>query len=576
MKKLALLTTTFLLLFSSLIDLSYAAGKPSASPQPKPTAASNSSNSSKSETSSNAADVNNNSKSTSSNGNSSGAGTSNNGQGVGSSTNNAGNANQNAQTHANSNSAVAKADSNKVEEDNGPTNRYIIRYGSSTDLSTEIKSLTDKKVKVDRTFSKIFKGAVANLTEKQVTALRKNPNTAEIELDSTVSTSDFQNTSSWGLDRIDQRNLPLDSGFTYNASGTNSKIYVVDTGIRSSHAELSGRVLSGYTSITDGQGTNDCNGHGTHVSGIAAGVNVGVAKSALLVPVRVLDCTGSGSISGVIAGLDWIAGVYVTGTPAVVNMSLGGGASSSLDTAVNNLIAKGIAVVVAAGNSSSDACFSSPSRVSAAITVGASNSNDSYASYSNYGSCVDIISPGTGIYSSWNSSDSSYANLSGTSMATPYVSGYIAVVESLGYQSPSSIFSTLMSNATLNVISGVNGSTPNALLYTSANMASPSPTPSPVISAPSAPSNLIAVAGKRSASLSWTSADTNGSPITGQVLKIYSQGILISTKSVQATANSLTVLNLNYRKSYSFTITAKNAAGTGPESVKSNEITPLK
>lgn len=490
--------------------------------------------------------------------------------------NNAANASDRAKEKANENSAVAKSETGTESStvvESGPSKRYIIRYADNSLLSTEVKSLTDKKIKVDKTFSKVFKGAVAHLTDKQVEALRKNPNLADIEPDATVTALDLQATTSWGLDRIDQKNLPLDNGFTYSSNGANSKIYVVDTGIRSTHVEFAGRVLTGFTSINDGQGTNDCNGHGTHVSGIAAGTTTGVAKGAQLIPVRVLDCAGSGSISGVIAGLDWIANNYVPGTPAVVNMSLGGGASSTLDSAVNNLISRGVTMVVAAGNSTADACLSSPSRVTQAITVAASTNTDGFASYSNYGSCVDLIAPGSAIYSSWNSGDSNYSTLSGTSMATPFVSGYVASVLSLGYQTASSISNLLKTNATSNVISNVVGSTANLLLYTSGSNSIPV---IPTAKAPSAPSELLATAQKRAASLSWKSATDNGAPITSQVLRIFSGSKLVATKSVTATATTLTVSGLNSRTTYTFTVAAINTIGEGAQSLPSNSITPLK
>ena len=487
--------------------------------------------------------------------------------------NNSSNASDVAKQNANQNSAVSKSsgESSTATIDNGSTKRYIIRYSDNTILTNEITTLKNNKVKVDKTISKVFKGAVADLTDKQLAALSKNPNLAGVELDAAVSASDIQQTSSWGLDRIDQKNLPLDSTYSYLGTGVNTKIYVVDTGIRLSHQEVSGRVQAGYTAIADGNGTNDCNGHGTHVSGIASGITTGVAKAASLVPVRVLDCTGSGTTSGVIAGLDWIASVYVVGTPAVVNMSLGGGASSSLDTAVNNLISRGVTVVVAAGNSTADACLSSPSRVSGAITVAASANGDSLASYSNYGSCVDLIAPGSSIYSSWITSDSGYATLSGTSMATPFVTGVAALILSNGYQTASAVANAIKTSATPNVITGIVGSTPNLLLYS--NVAASS---APTSSVPSAPTNVVAVAQKRAASLSWIAASDNGSTITSQELKIYSPGKTTVTKTVAATATSLSVSGLNSNNSYTFTLTAINANGRGLESSPSNSIKPLR
>ncbi|MEX7509342.1 S8 family peptidase, partial [Acinetobacter baumannii] len=233
-----------------------------------------------------------------------------------------------------------------------------------------------------------------------------------------------QSNPDWGLDRIDQKALPLNSAYSYLQTGSGTTAYIVDTGILSSHQEFSGRVLSGYTAISDGNGTTDCNGHGTHVAGTVGGTTYGVAKNVNLVPIRILGCDGSGASSNVIAGLDWI--LKNGKKPAVVNMSLGGATSSSLDSAVENLFNNGYVMVVAAGNSNTDACSSSPARVSKAITVAATDNTDTRASYSNYGSCVDIFAPGSQINSSWIGSNTATKILNGTSMATPHVAGVVA------------------------------------------------------------------------------------------------------------------------------------------------------
>ena len=570
MKKFGMILAAFIVATSGVQHV-YAAGKPTALPTPKANQGGSSEKANPSALESKSGVTNSSSAPGKSQSN---PGASDSGKATPQG-NNSSEASDTAKQKANENSAVNRSqqESTTAGIDNGPTKRYIIRYNDNSALSVEIKSLTDKKIKVDRTVSKVFKGAVANLTEKQLETLKKNPNIAGIEADSIVTTTEFQSTSSWGLDRIDQRTLPLDSGYTYTSTGASSTIFVVDTGIRSTHTELSGRVLSGYTSIADGNGTNDCNGHGTHVSGIAAGRTTGVAKSATLVPVRVLDCSGSGSTSGVIAGLDWIASISAAGAPAVVNMSLGGGASSALDTAVNNLISRGMTVVVAAGNSTADACLSSPSRVTNAITVAASALGDSFASYSNYGSCTDIIAPGSNINSSWISSDLGYATLSGTSMATPFVSGVAALILSGGYQTATNVFSVVKQAATSNVISGVVGTTPNLLLFSAINV---NTQPAPINLLPTAPSNVVAIAQKRSASLTWAPASDNGSPLTGQVLKIYSPGKSTIVKSITATATSLTVTGLNANNTYTFTVAAINKNGTGPESSPSNAIKPLR
>lgn len=230
---------------------------------------------------------------------------------------------------------------------------------------------------------------------------------------------------SWGLDRLDANGTTLDDSYSWVSSGAGAVIYVIDTGVYSTHSDLSGRVLSGYTAVADGNGSEDCNGHGTHVAGTAAGRVYGVAKSAAVVAVRVLDCAGSGYASSVVAGINWVVASH-PGGPGIINMSLGGGANAAIDQAVADASAAGITVVVAAGNSSADACSYSPARAPSAITVGAITTTDARASYSNYGSCVDAWAPGTGITSAWIGGSGATNTISGTSMASPHVAGLAA------------------------------------------------------------------------------------------------------------------------------------------------------
>ncbi|MDX7879015.1 S8 family peptidase [Acinetobacter nosocomialis] len=299
-----------------------------------------------------------------------------------------------------------------------------------------------------------------------IEAMKKNPQVLSVENDTVVNIdATTQTNADWGLDRIDQKALPLNSTYSYSQTGTGTTAYIVDTGILSTHQEFSGRVLSGYTAISDGNGTTDCNGHGTHVAGTIGGTTYGVAKNVKLVPVRILGCDGSGASSNVIAGLDWI--LKNGSKPAVVNMSLGGAASSSLDSAVENLYNNGYVMVVAAGNSNTDACTSSPARTSNAITVAATDNTDTRASYSNYGSCVDIFAPGSQINSSWIGSNTATKVLNGTSMATPHVAGVVAeLLQSTPTATPQTITSNLLNQATSDVVKNPSGS-PNRLLYKS-------------------------------------------------------------------------------------------------------------
>lgn len=377
-----------------------------------------------------------------------------------------------AASAGNSNSGKSGKTSGKGS--NGKTNAksatktYIIVFKPAANLDEGIRAIGALKGSVGRKFGNALNGVTATLNEKQFAALSKNPNISFIEEDGPVALIEplsvtTQPSAPWGLDRIDQQS-GRDGNYTYSVSGTSVTAYVIDTGILSSHQSFGGRVGSGYSAIAGG--TEDCNGHGTHVAGTIGSSGYGVAKNVQLIPVRVLDCSGSGTISGVIAGLDWVAAQNVSGA-RVANMSLGGGASSALDSAVNGLISKGVSVVVAAGNSSADACKSSPARVPAAITVAASTINDALASYSNRGSCVDIIAPGSSILSAWHTSSTATNTISGTSMAAPHVAGTIALLlQQFGIATPAQLDERLKMKATRNVFSSLPSGTPNLFLYT--------------------------------------------------------------------------------------------------------------
>ncbi len=313
-----------------------------------------------------------------------------------------------------------------------------------------------------------LRGFSANIPAGQVAAIRRHPNVLLVEEDVTVNADQSlttQTPATWGLDRVDQRALLLDKTYTYDKDGAGVTAYIVDTGIRASHADFVGRITTGFNAFNDANGTNDCDGHGTHVAGTVGGTVYGVAKKVNLSPVRVLDCTGSGAASGVIAGLNWIAANATPGK-SVVNMSLGAGASTAMDMAVSNLIARGIPVVVSAGNSSANACNVSPARVPGAITVGATTNTDARASYSNFGSCVDLFAPGSMIVSNGIASDTATATLSGTSMASPHVAGVVALLLSgAPGLSPATVSNALAQASTPNVVTGAGTGSPNRLLH---------------------------------------------------------------------------------------------------------------
>jgi subtilisin family serine protease len=346
------------------------------------------------------------------------------------------------------------------------TDRYIIRFDDSVaePLAQAMAMARGAGAQMHHAYSHVFKGFAATLPAAAVEALRHNPLIASIEQDARVSLAATAANATWGLDRIDQADRPLDTLYSYNGNGAGVTAFVLDTGLRADHVEFTGRVGAGYTSFNDGRGTNDCHGHGTHVAGTIGGTTYGVAKGVKIVPVRVLDCSGSGSWSGIIAGLDWAVASGMR--PAVANMSIGGSASSSLNAAVANAVAKGVTVVVAAGNSNTDACTTSPASEPSAITVGATNKSDARASFSNFGRCVDLFAPGENITSASHSSTSGVAYMSGTSMATPHVAGVAALTLAANPSAtPAAVANHLVTVATVNRLTSVGTGSPNLLLY---------------------------------------------------------------------------------------------------------------
>ncbi|GAB3557570.1 hypothetical protein GCM10027405_02560 [Arthrobacter alkaliphilus] len=352
--------------------------------------------------------------------------------------------------------------------------RYIVRYDQAADTARQTASLQARGVRTGRTFSHAVKGAVVVATPQKAAELSTVPGVAGVLPDKPVKLEATQDGAPWGLDRTDQRTLPLSGTYSPPSGGTGVTVYVIDTGILATHQDFGGRVQAGFDAvgvgsnggINDGQGTSDCNGHGTHVAGIAAGATYGMAKSATLVPVRALGCDGSGWNSDVIAGLDWMVQQHQPGQPAVANLSIGGAADSGLDAAVQGAVDNGITVTVAAGNASTDACTDSPARVAAALTVAASDVSDRQGSFSNYGTCVDLYAPGVQITSDWYTSSSATAVLSGTSMAAPHAAGAAAMILAQHPAwTPAQVSSTLTSSATIGAITNPGPGTPNRLLY---------------------------------------------------------------------------------------------------------------
>jgi subtilisin family serine protease len=339
--------------------------------------------------------------------------------------------------------------------------RYLVQFASGSDVAAQARELRGRGVAVAQTFRHALRGAAISATPAQAAALASDPGVLSVEPDSVVHATGTQRDATWGLDRLDQRTLPLDQSYTSDGDGKRVTAYVVDTGLASKHPELRGRVGRGYSVIDDGRGTEDCSGHGTHVAGTVAGTTYGVADAATVVPVRVLDCNGGGLASGVVAGLDWIVAHHGS-APAVVNMSLNGRGSAAIDAALERVIADGVVAAVAAGNDSADACKDSPARVPSALTVAASDMTDTQARFSNHGSCVDLFAPGVQITSAGLGAEPVTA--SGTSMASPHVAGAAAVLLG-GGMTHTDVVATLLGNATTGVLRTVNQSTPDRLLY---------------------------------------------------------------------------------------------------------------
>ena len=348
--------------------------------------------------------------------------------------------------------------------------RYIVVLQDSADSSEVAKEHGNKYGVQDRlVYGSALEGYAGKIPPGQLDKIKSDPRVQYVEPDGVVYKAATQSSATWGLDRIDQRALPLSTTFTYSATGAGVTAYIIDTGIRYSHSDFGGRATFGYD--TFGGTGSDCDGHGTHVAGTVGGAAWGVAKGVSLKAVRVLNCSGSGTWSGVIAGINWVTAHHTGTQPAVANMSLGGGASSSVDTAVRNSINDGVSYSIAAGNGNAggkeqDACKYSPARVTEAMTIGATDRTDTKPRWSNYGPCVDFFAPGVSITSAWYSSDTATSTISGTSMAAPHTAGVAALyLQGNPSASPSVVRTALYNNTTKGIVKS--SKTTNAhLLFT--------------------------------------------------------------------------------------------------------------
>jgi aqualysin 1 len=439
---------------------------------------------------------------------------------------------------------------------------YIVVFKDTVpDVSSAVDQISLRPdVTVTYRYEHALKGFAANLSPSALEALRSDARVAYIEQDQIARAVAVQsNPPSWGLDRVDQRNLPRDYSYTYNQTGAGVDAYIIDTGIRLTHSDFGGRAITGVDEITSGGTASDGNGHGTHVAGTVGGASYGIAKAVRLIAVRVLDNNGSGTYTQVIAGVDWVTANHTT-NPAVANMSLGGPTSTALDTAVRSAIADGIVFCVAAGNNGANASNYSPARVAEAITVAASTSTDGWASYSNYGSGVDIIAPGSSITSDWNTSDTATNTISGTSMATPHVTGAAALyLEANPGSTPAAVASGLVSNATSGVITGVPSGTVNKLLYSVLAGGPPPPPPAaPVLISPPDGATGVSV----SPTLSWN-ASSGATSYKLQVSTDSGFGTLVVNQT-GITGTSTAVSGLAASTLYYWRVLASNSGGDSP------------
>ena len=412
-------------------------------------------------------------------------------------------------------------------------------------------------VKADHTYKHALKGFAGKITGAALEELRNNPRVKYIEQDQKAHIVGSQSpTPSWGLDRSDQHLLPLDATYNYNQTGSNIDAYIFDTGIRLTHSDFGGRAITGFDAITSGGTATDGNGHGTHVAGTVGGSAYGIAKNVHLIAVRVLNNQGSGTYSQVIAGLDWAVANHTPNQPAVGNMSLGGPVSTALDDAIRRVIGDGIVLCVAAGNNGLNASSYSPSRVAEAITVGATSSTDVFASWSNYGSIVDILAPGVSITSDYYTSNTATATMSGTSMATPHVAGAAALyLEANPTATPAQVESGLKANATPNTITSVPSATVNLLLYTILGSPPPAPT-APILNSPADAATGVAIP----ATVSWN-ASSGATSYTVQVSTSTDFGTgTIVISGIAGTSTNVTGLSDN--TPYYWRVNATNAGGT--------------
>lgn len=442
----------------------------------------------------------------------------------------------------------------------GPTASYIVQFTPGSDRSAEVARAKALGMTVNAEYRYAISGMSVEANAGQLRALQANPNVQLIEKDAIATTMADQSGATWGLDRVDQRDLPLNGVYSYSQTASNVTAYVVDTGILASHTNFGGRVRTGFDAVTAGGSATDCDGHGTHVAGTIGSATYGVAKSVTLVPVRVLGCTGSGTTTDILEGIDYVIADHAAGTPAVANFSLGySGIVQTVDDAMARLVADGVTVVIAAGNSNVDACGVTPARTPSAITVGSTTSSDARSSFSNFGTCLDIFAPGSSITSTWYTSTTATNTISGTSMASPHVAGAAALyLAENPTASPAAVTTALNSSATLNKVTSPGTGSPNRLLFTgSVPPALPgSPTITSISPSSGAVGTSVTITGTN---LTGASVTFNG---TSATVTSNSGTSITTTVPAGATSGPVTVDNGIAKASTSFSVVSAPAAPT--------------
>ncbi|WP_170288362.1 S8 family serine peptidase [Marilutibacter maris] len=410
-----------------------------------------------------------------------------------------------------------------------------------------------ERMRMRKIFNRALRGFAIEADDDTLARLLADPRVDYVEEEAHLTLNGTQTSATWGIDRVDQRDLPLSTTYTYDTNGAGVHAYLIDSGVLGSHTQFAGRMGNGYSTVNDGRGTNDCHGHGSHVAGILGGSTWGVAKGVTLHPVRTYDCHGDTGSGDLIEAIDWVVANHVK--PAVVNMSLYSGEGFAVDTAVNSLIGAGVVAVAAAGNFNNDACAQTPARVPDVLTVAASNRSDRRWRYSSWGSCIDLFAPGQDIVSVGISSTTAQATMSGTSMATPHVAGVAALyLSNHPAATPAEVTAAIINGASVGKISDTKGS-PNRLLYSLLGGSAPPPANNPPTADFSSSANGLSV------SFTDGSSDSDGSIVSR------SWNFGDGTSSTQASPSK------TYAAAGTYTVTLTVTDDDGASSSKSAQVT---